>query len=381
MLEAVRRRDGRLGDDQAPKVEQASGDPVHTSFVTVKPTAPLQMTPGWLPVIPPFAMLGTRDESGEPSITLPYGHTVCWATPSRRLTKDEVELWQLGQFCSDLYTATGRQPASGGVEKGEAPDFIVRENNGSSLGVELAAFTPGARRAHESHVERFRAQMAASTDSYRHLAGCHISLSIEDPRNPTKVMTRERSRILDCLRDVGRPAPLGPYGPSSSTKICEGEGWEVHGYELWAAEQLPPSADGIPIFDVVFTLEQTLSEVADGVRRLIAGHKYDGIDWLIVPISGPDTNGIAFLEDDALIGLVLEQGAFPTQSAGTADMCVLLHFWMTGAIREVFPSDSEICPPRQDHQRRMTILGYHMGDLYCAPLSQPAVHCLNCTAT
>lgn len=346
--------------------------------MTAKPAEPLKMTPGWRPEIPSLALQGTRVETGEPSISLPYGHTVRWATPSRTLTKDEVEFWQLGQFCSDLYTATGQEPAARGAEKNEAPDFIVHDEEGAPLGVELAAFTPGARRAHEARVERFRAQMATMAEGYAHLTGCHISLSMDDPDIVGRLNAKDRRNILDKLRNVDRPAPLGPYGPTSTTTLCVGEGWQLHGYELWRLTEQPQRLiDQLPIFDVVFGLEQTLDEVASEVERIIASHKYPGIDWLVIPIVGPDTNGFGYWEDEALIDLVLDNVAFPSELTAMPETRVRLHFWTTGAIREVIPADIEISRPRHAHQRRMTILGHHQGDLYSAPISQPAVQWLN----
>jgi hypothetical protein len=346
--------------------------------MTERLARPLKMTPGWQPDLPPFAMLGTRNETGEHSITVPYGHTTCWARPSRTLTNDEIELWQLGQFTSDLYTGTGERIVPDGVEKHERPDFVIRQGDGTALGVELAAFTPAARRAHEHRVGQFRAEMATSAPHYDHLAGCHLSLSI-DTTGPRRKLARIRDEVLGKLRHAPRPPSLGPYGAPGPTVLGRGDGWDITGYELMAPGLLETADERLPIIDTVFALEQTLEEVTRQLWQLIDGHRYEGVDyWLVIPIVGPDQNGVGFWEDEALIEFVLEHDAFAVEQARIEAKRILLHFWTTGAVREILPNTTELCPPRADHQRRMTILTYQNDALFCAPLSQPAIRCSNC---
>lgn len=334
------------------------------------------MTPGWDPALPQLTLLGTRNETGEHSITVGYGHTTCWARPSRRLTDAELELWQLGQFSSDLYTATGQRIVHDSVEKHERPDFLIRQGDGSTLGIEVAAFTPPIRRAHEHRLGEFRAEMAKSIPDYSHLAGCHLSLSIE-AAGPRKLMAI-RGEVLEQLRNAPRPPAAVPFGGPGLTTLGTGDGWDITGYELVAPDQLPLD-ERLPLLDTVFAIEQTLAEVGSQLRRLIDDHSYEGVDyWLVIPIVGPDQNGVGFWEDQGLIEFLLERDGIAVDLVRVKARRTLLHFWTTGAVREILPSSAEICPARADHERRMTILSYHKGDLFCAPLSQPAIRCSNC---
>jgi hypothetical protein len=333
----------------------------------------LKMQPGWTPAVPLMTMHGTRTDSGERSISMPYGHTTCWARPNRALTKAELEFWQLGQFCIDLYTGTGELLTSSDVHKQESPDFILSRVDGSDLGVEIAAFTPGDRRAHESHVDRIRSIMASDPDAYAHLDGCHVWLTIEAD-NPPRVVQEDRDAILQSLHSCARPQPLTRNAYDVAPHISHlgrGERWHLTGYELVPEADLGPSILTSLAFEIVYGLEHTVSEISSELERIVGSHLFEGVDYLLVPIVGPDVNGVAFYEDEALISSLLEQRVphIPARK-GTR---ILLHFWTSGRVVEIVPDYSEVCPDQPDHTRRMTILARHDGRLFCAPLSQPSL--------
>jgi hypothetical protein len=333
----------------------------------------LRMQPGWTPVVPLMTLHGTRADSGERSISMPYGHTTCWARPSRALTKAELEFWQLGQFCIDLYTGTGELLTSSDVHKRESPDFILSRVDDSDLGVEIAAFTPSERRAHESHVDRIRSIMASDPDAYRHLDGCHLWLTIEAD-NPPRVVHEHRDAILQSLRSSARPQPLtrNAYDVAPHiSQIGRGEHWHITGYELVPEADLGASVLTPLAFEIVYGLERTISDISSELERIVGSHLFEGVDYLLVPIVGPDVIGVAFHEDEALILSLLEQGAprIPARR-GTR---ILLHFWTSGRIVEIAPDYRDVSPDQPDHTRRLTILARHDGRLFCAPLSQPSL--------
>lgn len=339
---------------------------------------PINWVQGWRESTPWVSLVGTRVDTGEPSVTVPYAEPRCWARPSRPLTRTEHELWQLGQFCQDFYVGTGEWLAAYGAIKGETPDFrLQRRPDGSSpLDVELTAFTPTQRRRDESVVRRLREAISAAPSDFAHLAGCHVSLWISPETTLRQVVSRHQAAILDALRRAEHPPSLlGQHGlPSGFTKLGAGSGWELAGYELVAKDQLEWENLDLPLVTVSSALEMTIPEVARDLASTIRSHDYDGVDWLVVPIVAPDRNGIATFEDEILVHELLRQTEDVGLDVSDVKCQVMLHFWSDGQIVQLTPERTQVCAGRPDHQRKLTAITYNrLGDMFCFPLATPAL--------
>jgi hypothetical protein len=339
---------------------------------------PLNWAQGRRQTLPPLVLSGTRADMGEPSATVAYSEPRCWLRPSRALTRDEHELWQLGQFLQDFYVGTGEWLAPEGVVKGESPDFKVLRSalKLPPLGVELAVFTPTQRRAMEPIARGLRDDIAADGASYAHLAGCHVTLSIDPQSSLAVVARRHRAALLQALRDAERPPTLlDRHGlPAGYRTLGQGTGWSLSAYELVPRDQLEWHDFAVPLLTVSSAIETTVREIAEELQRTVREHDYAGVDWLIVPTFAPDRHGLATFEDEALIQELLGRSDEVPLDLSDVRCRVMLHGWVDGRITQLTPQRLEVCPGRCEHERKLTAITYNrFGDMFCSPLSSPAV--------
>lgn len=339
---------------------------------------PLKWEQGWRERNIPMLLEGTRDDTGEPCVTALYVEPRCWAFPSRRLTKTELELWQLGQFAQDLYVGTGHWLTPQGAFKNEQPDFWIPRSSDSGrlhLGVELTVFTPRDRRRIEPWIRRIREGISNSAVSFRHLSGCHINIDIAGEAI-SRIVRSSETHILDALEQAAPPSPIEDengvlIGP---TELASGSGWSLSGYQL-SYESPDPEGCWSPVVTVSHPMEMTLAEVAEDLCSTIVSHEYAGVDWLVVPVFAPDSHGLAMFEDESLMHALLGSDHEPDLTG--SPVRVLFHFWSNGRILQMSPERTEVCRGRAEHERRLTVVMQdENGTSHCGPLSFPSVHLL-----
>jgi hypothetical protein len=329
-----------------------------------------------------MSLIGHRTDTGERSVTVPYGTPRYWALPSRKLTKDELEMWQLGQFCLDLYSSTGEWVTPFGAVKGEHPDFRLPQHrtDDEGVGVELAAFTVGPRRAIEPAIESVRAVVQAEPTRYEHLAGCHVWI-MPKSGHPLQQLRSQADAIAETLSKIARPVPTdsGPYPgvfpEGSFVSEAVDADMSVTVYERFPHDQASDHPVlRSPLVDVEFTVEMTFEEARTELLRVIENHSYEGCDRLVITAGGPNQLGAGTTEDEAILNFLLANDPPTNEWIAPRHGSVVVHFWLDGRIVELFPTFAERAGGRPEHARRTSVVSYRTpddpGSLSCVELAR-----------
>lgn len=340
--------------------------------------AEITWRPGRADAIGGLSMRATTMDGhhAEQIVIAPYSTVRHWAVPSRRLTKDEVEIWHLGQLACDLGAGTGRAFAPFGARKSEHPDFLVLGDQGGLVTheLELVAYTPGLRREVEHAISPVRDAIQSAQARLGHLAGCHLRLvpdPLPDSVDAARVSFARPDELVEGIVALERPLPQPSFTDGFPEKFPEGvfvskklrEGVRVVAYEhVPLPTALSDPTWQLPRVDPMFQLTASVDEIRADLAARIARHSY--AETLVVVAGGPDPGGAGFMEDEALLRGALDRGD-RLDLVERSEQEVFIHWWSNGRVERFNPNPEVVVEAIPEHLRRITLVTWEADEAIC----------------
>ncbi len=303
---------------------------------------------------------GLPGDGGE-QILVCYEWPVPYFSTQQAMEKEQLELIHVSRFQTDLRLASHSQSFAVAGRGGEPPDFLVDLRGGRQIGLECTVLADSKRRAVEGLFSRIRARLVKEPlHRWSNIAG-HLIVAwfvgedkLVPDQLPHKGSDEEAIEGLVERLSLFKPGSSGePLGqPSDYRQTLRRMGVVSSGfgclfYALPMYEAVPATEffnrTGFELACCYESLH-TASSIVGEVNRLIRQHDKEGVDWLLITVSGPRRDGLIHPSEMTLANSLV-RGGVPVMRPVHIRR-VVLHVFPVGCVYELFPGRKFVTQPQ-----------------------------------
>lgn len=309
-----------------------------------------------------FALSGRlADDPSSPVVGIAYESPVPWLRTADPIPKSELEFIHVARFRLDAMVAADGH-VFGNLRKGDDPPDVIVETADGDRGIECTRFTLQARLAAHGLFRELRQRvMLRPGEAFGRLIGQVVQVWFNDEDSllslpPRKSDVEAVEELVIALTEY-QPDDQAMWTQSTTEGLPqEAPQLPLHKTSAGASFYAVPMQGAVPDsplylwagfeLGLAYTTTHPISEEWTRLLAHIDRKDKDGSDWLLVSAGAPDRLGMTFPAEESVLREMLK---YPPEFPSLSNLSwVVVHFWSTGEVFELWPNFGRLSGPIYD---------------------------------